>query len=415
MRIKYALHFPLFLFQEFYIKENSIISYNLVTFKINDCPKVRFGSLAILNMRSIRHIELSNIDSLILEESSLEWKGFSSFNENSPSVRVTIQNSHINKIAASTFKGIFKEILFRNVVVGEIAPYAFTLTPDFETKSMEFFNTSFNKIQPQAFKKFRTETLKFEECTFQTLPSRAFNEIYVKQKFIVSNSTFHAVTPYAFFVINPYDFRVVNTRINILEGEGFKVTTRGGCVFRNNIIYQINSGAFKGISVNREEVFTKQQIIFDSNTFVAYTSEFLNINQSSFEPKIINILIKSKCDCKSIENYFTNDQLTNDISCLYEETAVAISEFKKYNCSIISFKTTTAIIVGCVVLLLVILTGFGLVCYFKRLHRSGKYTKNHGETSNNKNLSLIVPDGKTYRETELHVIVERADLLTTDL
>lgn len=387
----------------------------LASIKINGCEKVRFAKHAIRDMRNIRYIQLTNINQLELEEFSLFWEGYTAnnvMNENLPSVAITITNSNITSIKENSFKGIIKEILFDGVNIEDISQYAFSLSPLTTTRSISFKNTKFNKIQPQAFKGFPVEEMLFEKTQFQEVPSRAFSELTVLNKFVITNSTFNLIRSLAFLIYKPIDFRVVHSQIIKLEGEGFKISTRGTVLFKNNNFNQINYGGFKGISLKLDGVRKLEKLYFENNKFLHLTNEFLNVNESSFEVEVRKSFIVFECECTVIELEFKEKTFDNEIHCKYEKDFVTLKDFKEYNCSVITAYSAVFIAI-CVILILLVIIGSILLFYFKKIRKSDKYGKKGEE--GNKNISLIVPDGKTYKETELHVIVERADLLTTDL
>lgn len=68
------------------------------------------------------------------------------------------------------------------------------------------------------------------------------------------------------------------------------------------------------------------------------------------------------------------------------------------------------------ILIFLILIG-GLTLWWCKKHRSNNQKQwiNNGTGKKFNPQQIVMPEPKTYRETELHVIVERAELLTTDL
>ena len=263
----------------------------------------------------------------------------------------------------------------------------------------------------QTFKKFYTENLELNNVRTNIVPSRYIHNITVYKTFKITNCVFDTVRPGAFIVNNPRTFEVTDTKINHLDGEAFKVKTKGDVVFRNNVFDVINDGAFRAILLHEDVPLRKATIAFDSNVFAKLTRDSLGIN-AEFRPKFSNLYINETCDCKSIDHNIKEAEFYSEIKCRLDGEFVTVEEYKSNMCSIMQSYSNVIIIVV-VVLTLCFIIGVVLAVYYRRVYLSKKY----GSEKNSKkgNMSLIVPDGRTYRETELHVIVERADLLTTDL
>lgn len=398
------------------MEANNIPTYDLEIIKVDSCKNVRFGSNAISNMRNLRTIELSNIQNLQFEESSLLWDNYishldytSHWDINIPSLKILIENTHIEKISSYTFKGRINEIVMANVSVDSIAPFSFSSL--LQTYMIKFDRVTLKNVQAQAFKKFTTENLHLKEVSVDFLPSRAFADIQVNGNFIIQNNYLDTMRPSAFLISNTRNFEVRDSRFNQLDGEGFRVTTRGPVLFKNNVFNVTNDGAFRGIRLTPEEMHNEYSITFDSNTFNTVTRD--SLLTTDFIPKFINVVLKEQCDCKTINHVLKNSDFFDEVSCVNSRgDSESFRDFEKYNCSIMASHATLIIVVGAVLIAFIIIAS-ALVFYFKKVRNSDKYGNN--KSAKNGKLSLIVPDGRTYRETEVHVIVERANLLTTDL
>lgn len=388
---------------------------------MNNCQTVRFGYEAIKSMLSIREVELSNIKNLTFDEFSLSWDGYYQERTNDdylPSVSVTVTNSIIRSISTNAFNGIYEDINFKNVIIDDISQYAFSLSSIRVARNIAFYNVTFTKIAPQAFKKFHLEALTFDGSTFQEIPSRAFSDLNIYNKFEIRNCKIGMIRSYAFLIYQPREFQVIKTEIGTAEGEGFKVTTRGTVIFKDVYFKEVNYGAFKGLSLNVRELNRKDKIYFNNVKFGTLNSEFLNVNETSFVIEINKVQLSFVCDCKTIDLTFKETNYYGEINCVSEENDkkfVNLKEYKQRECSFVESNVTLIVIVSVVVILLVIVISI-LLFYYKKIYRSDRYGDRGKKGQNgHRHISMIVPDGKTYKETELHVIVERADLLTTDL
>lgn len=400
--------------RELFIQKGSIPSYDAQVIKIDSCDEVRFGKDAIGDMRNLRRLELVNINSLNFDDSSLSWNTYiqpnldyhQAWDYNVPTLRIKIERSLIKRIASYTFQGQISSVVMRDVVIEEVAPFAFSSL--MYTHNIEFVNANFLNVHIQAFKKFPTETLTLSDSSFSRLPSRTFSDVTVLDSFQIRNCTFDVIQSGAFLIHNCKRFELVDSHVNLLDGEGFKVSTRGSVKIKNNYFNVTENGAFAGISLNLEEVLTPQEIWFDTDVFNRLEKRSLHVNTTSFEARFSNILINQQCNCDFTEG--TNHH--EEFQCILDDTKkITLKEFKENNCSVLASYSTVFIIVGVVVVLFIIIFS-GLVFYFKRVY---KKRKEYITDKNGKQISVIMPDGRTYRETEYHIVVERADLLTTDL
>lgn len=410
------LKYSYILLQEFFIEEGSVPAFDLETIIINSCKRVRFGNNALNKLNNLRNIRLINIENLVLEESSLLWENYvnqpdfnSQWDLNIPALQIIIENTHIEKISSYTFKGRISEISLIGVTVDQISPFAFSSL--IQNQAIHFEYTDLKNVQAQAFKKFTTNNLHLISTRADFLPSRAFSDIQINQNLIINNCTFDTMRPSSFFVSNPRNFEVRNSRFNQLDGEAFRITMRGPVLFKDNVFNTTNDGAFRGIILPPEQALNEHTITFDGNTFNVVTRD--SLITTSFIPKFLNIFLNESCDCKSINRVLKDSDFYDEVQCLAAENMpITVRDFEKNNCSIITSHGTLIIVVG-VVLIVFIIVLSALVFYFKKVRNSDKYGKNND--NKNGKLSLIVPDGRTYRETEVHVIVEKANLLTTDL
>lgn len=400
------------------IEKTSISAYSTIEVEINGCEQITFEGECIAEMKNLRNIHLNQIGTIVFKRNSMNWYGYQErtyndieerFDITKPSLKISIFNSNISTIASHSFAGRINQILFDTVTIDSIQPIAFGNL--LQTEKIIFRNTIFKHIDVQALKKFSSEIIELTAVTASVVPSRTFSDITVYQDFTVDNCHFGEVYSGSFNINNPKTFLVRNTNISTLYGEAFKITSRGSVIFRNNSFGIVKDGAFHGITLKVDEIFNDNQFIFDSNKFSRLTRYSLDI--PGFNVKFSNIYISEPCDCNVLDHKIKEKSYYADILCIYEDNYVTLKYYKTNMCSVITNYYIT-IIVASIVLTLVIVVVAILVFYYKMVYRRKKYGSKE-RMRNNGNLSLIVPDGRTYRETELHVVVEKADLLTTDL
>lgn len=400
------------------IQKSSIPAFSTIEVEFNECEEIIFEEQSIAAMRNLRKIHLNGIKSITFNQESMNWYGYQErtnteveerFDIARPSLRISIFNSNITLISSHTFTGRINEIIFDGVVIDSIRPIAFGNL--LQTERIIFRNTLLKRIEVQAFKKFSAEIIELNGVTASIIPSRTFSNVTVYRDFIINNCSFGDIYSGSFAINNPIMFQVTSTNISTLYGEAFKILSRGSVLFRGNTFGVVNDGAFQGIILKKDEVLNDISFIFDSNTFKSLSRYSLNIPE--FNVRFVNIYLNEPCDCKTIDHKIKESVYYSDIMCLYENRYMTLKYYKSNMCSVITNYYITIIIVSIVTALVIIVVA-GLIFYYRFVYRRKKYGSKE-RMKNNGNLSLIVPDGRTYRETELHVILEKSDLLTTDL
>lgn len=417
--------------KEIIINSNSIPARDIGSMSISNCHSVRFNSNSISRMRNLRYIEIRD-STLHFGESSFLWEGYVLNNDDNnydnnqqdwwdyspavPTLKVIIDRCNVKDVGSFAFQGKISEISVTNSVIENVQAFAWSRIRF--NNNFQIINSRILNISPQSLKKFPTTQLTLDSVQFDTIPSRAFSEVIVRDHLLINNITANRIRSSAFTISGPKKTDILNNKIDIVEGGAFRLYTRGGVTVKNNEFKQVHEYAFKEISVELNQVTGRQFVEFTNNTITEFHKDSLSVNATSFDAKYSDITLKMNCDCADINRLFSRNDLLPYFSCSYnsDSDSRTLSEFKKYKCTVLASHSNLFIILGVtgIVLVLVIIA---LVLYFKRVHRCGSYGGGDatGSVGKEKSLGLIVPDGRTYRETELHVFVERTDLLTTDL
>lgn len=388
-------------------------------------------SEAVKYLSNLRHFAVSNVSDLGLEARSLNWCGpgeckpqYLGYPEH-PALDIAIRNTTISEIQAHVFSERLREISLEKVKINKIRAYAFTNLKN--CKKIEIKDSNVTSVEGQAFKKFVTDYLWITNTSIGEIPSRTFAEVEVTEEFKIQKSNFGIIKPLG-FILKPNAYspkpnglyvEIKDSTFDELEGESFKITTKSKVVITNNYFKKLHQSAFMGFSVIKENRLTLPDLIFNNNTLNELKRETLVFNRTSFNPKVGTIILNQTCTCADIHIWQSNTGYEEDIHCLvksgrdfFHKTA---KSFKASNCD--SSSNTWVIIAAVIAALLVIIIIASVGVFF--LYRRYKKNKekeyiNRGRNKNG-SLGLIVPDGRTYRETELHVIVEKAELLTTEL
>ncbi|CAK1554740.1 unnamed protein product [Leptosia nina] len=372
--------------------------------RIEGCGSVTFLPDTVRNLMQLRTIELRNIGHIVISERALNWSPFSRDSEMNPGIRITIQNSTVSEIASHAIQGRINDVLIKDSRINVLRPFAFSSLTG--VKSVELTNNVFETIDIQTFKKFTTANFMVRGGTIKTLPSRFLSDVEVTNLFRLDGVNINHMSSLTFLVTSPKRILIENNVIQTVEGDAFHMVSRGPITFRNNSVSKLNKGAFYGFSVHREtfSVMGRQELLVDNNTITNLTPLSLMYNQTALSLRVDGLNLNTVCSCELAEEWreMYNEQ-GGIINCWYdlEGYYISLPTFVSIRCG--SFKKTFWIFVVVGVLLVLITAGIAIFFIVRR------------ENEKKKKLQIVLPDGKTYKETEFHIIVERAELLTTDL
>ncbi|CAG9855693.1 unnamed protein product [Phyllotreta striolata] len=396
---------------------SNTISYPSTTeIVMKGCRAVKIEANTIAGLRNLRLVSLSDIQQIRFDSDSINWYGYRDsvsqvveeerFDVTIPSLKLLVRNSNVSEIASHAFAGRIGEIILDGVVVNKISPLAFVNL--LQTEKISIRNSALLDVGVQAFKKFATEQFELVNVTADLVPSRAISNITVYQSVVIDNCDFNAIRSGGFTIYNPSRFRLTNSRVGNLNGEGFKIISRGIVSIRNNTFVNVDDGGFAGITLQKDVITYK--LTFDSNRIRNMHPTSLSTSEPYFQ--FTNIILDEACDCTAVDDKIRESSYYKEIKCTYENELTPLDVFKTKMCSVVN-QYYIVIIIASVVAILIAAILLGLYMYYRNVYKRQKYGDK--KAGKNGNMSLIVPDGRTYRETELHVIVERADLLTTDL
>ena len=371
---------------------------------INGCERVIFLSQTIRNLIQLRTIELRNIENMIISERALTWSPFPRDNEVNPGIKITIINSTLTEISSHAVQGQINDIVIRDSKIINLKPFAFSSLTG--VKNIELSNNVYDKIEIQALKKFTTENFILKGGNARSLPSRFLSDVEVTNLFRMEGLTIKLLSSLTFLVSSPKRVLIESNIIETLEGDSFHVTSRGPITFRNNTVTSISKGAFLGFSVDTEilSVVGRQEILIDNNTMTSVNPFSLLYNETSLSLRIDGLNLNTQCSCQLAEEWqVVLSHQKGIINCWYQLEAhyMSLPTFVNSRCG--SFKQTFWIFVVVGVLIVILIA---VVVIFFIVRR---------ENEKKKKMNVVMPDGKTYRETEFHIVVERAELITTDL
>ncbi|XP_053624730.1 uncharacterized protein LOC128683298 [Plodia interpunctella] len=370
---------------------------------IQGCQRVQFLPDTVRNLIQLRNIEITNSQHVVIDDRAMAWSPFSRHDEMTPGIRIVIENSTINEISAYAIQGRVNDVILNRNRIGHMAPFAFSSL--IAVKNIQLIDNVFENIDMQAFKQFTTLSFQLRGGVIGTLPSRFLSDVEVTDLFWMDGVKVDSISSMTFLVNSPKRVIVESNTIGTMQSDGFVVTTRGPVTFRNNTVKIVRTGAFHGFSLQREtlSVLGPQELLLDNNTVTELMPAALTYN-NTLSLRIDGLKLNRSCSCELTDEW--NSMLVEHggtISCWYslEDHFVSLPTFIISRCG--EFKQTFWIYVMIIFVTVIVIATAITIWWIRR----------QNERKKNK-VQIVMPDGKTYRETEIY-IMERAELLTTDL
>uniref|UniRef100_A0A1E1WMQ9 Right handed beta helix domain-containing protein n=1 Tax=Pectinophora gossypiella TaxID=13191 RepID=A0A1E1WMQ9_PECGO len=375
---------------------------------VEGCERVQFlsdtvrhlGRLQLVDVRNSRHVLINN---RALNRPPL---GNNPDLENNPGIRIVIHNSTIDIIGSYAIQGRVDSIVISDSRINFIEPYAFSSL--IGVTNVELSNNHFVGLATQIFKKFTTSNFVLRGGVIHTLPSRFLSDVEVTSLFRMEGVLVEYMFSSAFRVTLPERVLIESNTIGVMDGDCFHIASRGPITFRNNTITGVRKGAFLGFSALPEVTSVKgqQELLLDNNIMTELMPSSLVYDTRTLTMRVDGLNLNTTCSCELADEWrdVLHDQGgAGGLSCWYslEGYFVSLPTFVDSRCG--KFKQHFWIYVAVGVIVILIIAALGVYFIVKR------------ENEKKKKVQIVMPDGKTYRETEFHIVVERADLLTTDL
>ncbi|XP_012285926.1 uncharacterized protein LOC105702720 [Orussus abietinus] len=424
---------------------------------VGNCSVVVLSNSSLTSMTGLRSVDLVNVANLSLARQSFQLSPRSS------RTRITIRNSSMDQLPSYAFHGNVERISFEGVRIGLVSAFAFADLVGTETLTLE--NCYVETMEAQAFKKFDVDFFHVIGGSFgEVVPSRAFNDIEVEKKFMLDGVEMGTVRSSAFIIKKPKTVAIQNCVFGSVESEAFGITASGTVVIKNNTFRNLAVGAFLGIRGDPESKAqsdspsdTLSDLIFKDNTLGSFEEGSVMFDRSSFKPELDNVFVDQPCDCEQLPVWRNNIlNYSNVYSRLYgggallqepindepetflcvdagdQDTPVSFADFEPRHCAIAGSVLFFVLLLAGLLVVLVAAAVLGVWCWRRRRENSRKrwisVPTNAPDVVSKKNgvigrepapvdsrITMVVPDGRLYRETEFHVIVEKAEPLTTEL
>lgn len=390
---------------------------------VSHCSEVHIVSRAVENLKALRQINLANIRKLILEEHALSWNQ-NLLSTNHYGVTINITNVSIPNIPSFAFRGALETIIFEEADIKNIQAFGFSSLTN--TEKIEFLNTNIHSIETQSFKKFNVHSLIVIGGKLVSLPSHSLVDIDVSHEFKFQRVDVGVVNSLAIRIHGPRYFQLTSCRFAQIDEHSFRVHTRGPVFIHDNVFSTLGTGAFSGITVERTYFAEngRQEFMFQNNTISNFENASLLLDSSSFEPTIDWVILDRECLCADINawllqlvSYKTEQmeslrRIESVTYCNHDTKQMRVKHFQTQYCTPNSPNVYIIIFIICSFLFM-----FGVIFYISCRYRQKRKRyinvptspkKKGMENSTGHNI-MVVPEGRTYKETELHVIVEQAE------
>lgn len=437
---------------------------------VSNCSSVILMNSSLASMTGLRAVDLINVANLSLVRQSFE------LSPQNTRTRISVRNCSIDTMPSFVFRGDVEAIIFENVRIGQLSAFSFANLV--HTEKLRLENCRIESIEAQAFKKFDVGHLRVIGGSFgDQVPSRTMNDIEVYHTFMLDGVRMGTVRSEAFIVRSPRTVAIQNCVVESLESEAFDVTARGAVIVKNNTFGSLSIGAFLGIRADPEARTASaslpanlHDLIFKNNSVVNFEEGSMMFDRGSFRLELDSLLVDQPCDCQmlpvwknNILNYTnvysrfytkqngwlpptlspqdnTINETPETFLCSEGEAANGVPtsfvEYETRHCSLGGSILVFVVIIAGLLAFLILLTCLIVWCCRRRRRNSRKkwisVPMNAPDVVSKKNgvigreaassaapvdsrITMVVPDGRLYRETEFHVIVEKAEPLTTEL
>lgn len=380
---------------------------------------------------------------------------------------ITLESSRINRLSAFAFANLVNTniVSLKDCVIQDLEAQAFK---KFEVKFLHLIGGSLGKevpsraindlevhekfmldgvkmgvVRSSAFVVKKPKTVAIQHCTLESLESEAFNIGATRGTVIIKNNTFGNLAFGAFLSITTDESAAINNQ-----------QQQHTLLFKNNNLTNFEEGSLafdrSSFRIEVNNLLINQPC--DCNLLSLWRNRILNytnVRARLIANNDINNIVALPLESDS-ETFFCLDDYDDD-----ESSKKSISSFVDYETHNCVLAGNFTIIVTAMISLLVVLVLAGcLVVYCCRIRRrcrdsSSRSNKrnwisvptsapdvvskkngvatttiNNHDGSNiisgnngpvDSRITMVVPDGRLYRETEFHVIVEKAEPLTTEL
>lgn len=389
---------------------------------VRDCERFMIPNDSLRDLQQINILRFGNISELIFNEFSL------SSSRNRPSIQIEIINCSLPSLPGHFFKGVLDEFVIRDSNITRI--HMFALTGIFgEITNFKIHNSKIGQVDTQAFRKLTIDTLDIFNTTFlRNTVSKTFYDCHIRNVAILS-SHFTMLMSSAFDIKEVDRMKILDSTFGLIESEAFLMDIADRVNFENNTVEMMHRNAFKGdyyclqfsyihIEVNlfpNHTGITMNENVPKTrtgNVYFGFHNNHINfihpIDDMSFgrsiQLQLSKLYFRDAQNCDSVNRIYESKFFNDNAHAIYvrleddDENFNSISYLNE-RCKDDSKWFLYLLIATAVIVFLVIMIP-AIFCYMR--YRRGKQ------------LNLIMPEPRTYRQTQIVMQIENTGLIKTD-
>jgi len=330
-------------------------------------------------------------------------------------VRLFFTNTIIEELPSYAINGNVDVINFDNCRIGVIRAFAINGLVQ-KAYGLYIRNSIIGRIEGQALKKLTVDQFVVDNVTFSSpIPSRTVYDMSVDEICSIINSNFTTINAGAFMFQEVNAFRFQGNAIEELIGASLQMPVKQSVLIQDNTILSLSSTAFRSINLHStyfSHHSEPMEFQFISNTIDIPDATFTLEFAPAFRMRISKIYFINPISCAGAEVLSHSEFINENGDSLFfkvNESALTddpnayhtFSHIFSHIC--IKASLLMYIIIGIVVLIILAIIVAVVVTVLVLKRRRARQ------------LNVVMPEGKTYRETQIVMQIENAGLLKTDL
>lgn len=372
--------------------------------EISNCKHMYIRAHALQDIQGLRTVSFKKIQNLILTPNALSFPILIS---NTPLI-VEFKEVKIEIIESHAINGNIGEISFVGCTIESIRPFAFTTLKD-HSMWFKMDGVRINNIEPQALKKFTIDQLEIVNSEFLSeVPSKVFYELEILTFLRIQNVTFQKIHTRAFSFNGVKKLSVIGNKFERTESEWITAQMRDRVLIKDNNFGLTSHIAFKAIELSKEVAFLERvEMQFNNNTIRFYNDPQPLVFNDKIQLQITHLQYENQFPCKELiktqpkspffraysENIYFHTKSNNQ--------SLTLSKIIDSDCKEKSY--LLYIILG-ILTLIVIVIAITAVVVMRIMKKRRK-----------RMLDVVLPEIRTYKETQIIYQIENAGLLKTDL
>uniref|UniRef100_A0A1Q3FJE0 Uncharacterized protein n=1 Tax=Culex tarsalis TaxID=7177 RepID=A0A1Q3FJE0_CULTA len=373
-----------------------------------NCKSLLIQPDTFVELFGLSRLSIINVENLILEPNALN------FARNNPSAQLKINliNNLIEELPSNLISGPIHEIAFVRCRIGVFRPFSVASIGD-RLENLRVVETFVNRIERHAFKRFNVNYILIEGSKFVSpIVSQSFYEIDVQERFDLRNSSFYHLLPSAFTMKNVTHLQIQNSEFEKMDGESLNLQIRKSIRITGNYFNSIHEAAFIAIALDSSYFSRNSQkpaLQFVNNRIGQLDQSNALRFSDSFNVQIEGVHIAHSISCNDVITLEQSSLFKNHPNEIFFSTSGAKDEFKSFNdirrVQCLENNFWMWLIIGVIVGAIILVIICSIVSWYCLAQKRKKLRA----------LEVVMPEPRTYRETQIVMQIENHGLLKTDL